>query len=124
MRSKNKVLIVEDEPLQRMLATEVLAEAGYEFYEASSGDEAVAILLEHADEVCFLLTDVNMEGTLDGLALARRVSVSWPWISIVVTSGRENPSPSEMPPQAIFTPKPWRQATLLQQISETCHSSH
>lgn len=43
-RSPPVVLIVEDDPLLRMLAVEVVEEAGFVALEAGNADEAVALL--------------------------------------------------------------------------------
>lgn len=43
------VLVVEDEPLLRMLAVEVVEEAGFVALEARDADEAVALLESRSD---------------------------------------------------------------------------
>lgn len=53
------VLVVEDEPLLRMLAVEVVEEAGFTAIEARDADEAV-VLLESRSDITLLFTDVNM----------------------------------------------------------------
>ena len=63
------VLIVEDEPLLRMLAVEVVEEAGFVAIEARDADEAV-VLLESRADITLLFTDINMPGSMDGLKLA------------------------------------------------------
>jgi CheY-like chemotaxis protein len=64
------ILLVEDEVLIRMLAAEILSEAGFTVIESASADEALTILQARSD-VQLLFTDVNMPGSLDGLALGR-----------------------------------------------------
>ena len=66
------VLVVEDEPLLRMLAVEVVEEAGFIAIEACDADEAV-ILLESRADITLLFTDINMPGSMDGLKLAHTV---------------------------------------------------
>jgi CheY-like chemotaxis protein len=56
---KPVVLIVEDDPQLRLLAVEVVEEAGYVALEAGDADEAVA-LLESRPDIAVLFTDVNM----------------------------------------------------------------
>jgi CheY-like chemotaxis protein len=56
---KPVVLIVKDDPLLRLLAVEVVEEAGYVALEAGDADEAVA-LLESRPDIAVLFTDVNM----------------------------------------------------------------
>ena len=66
------VLLVEDEPLVRMTAADELDEAGFQVLEAKNADEALALLEAHSDEVQVLFTDVDMPGSMDGMALAER----------------------------------------------------
>jgi CheY-like chemotaxis protein len=60
------VLIVEDEPLLRELAVEVVEDAGFAALEAGDAEQAVA-LLETRSDIAVLFTDINMPGSLDGL---------------------------------------------------------
>jgi CheY-like chemotaxis protein len=76
-RSQSVVLIVEDEPLLRMLAVEVVEEAGFVALEAGDAYEAVA-LLESRPDISVLFTDINMPGSMDGLKLAHAVRDRWP----------------------------------------------
>ena len=96
------VLVVEDETLVRLLANDILTEAGYRVLEARDGQEALTILEVYAN-VRALFTDVTMP-SLDGLSLARIVCERWPDIGIVITSAV--PLPSEAPSGALFVPKP------------------
>ena len=59
------ILIVDDEPLQLMLAVDIMEEAGFVALAAKDADEAVAIL-ESRSDIVLLLTDINMPGSMDG----------------------------------------------------------
>lgn len=72
-KSTPVVLIVEDDPLLRMLAVEVVEEAGFVTLEAGNADEAVALLESHTD-ISLLFTDIDMPGSMDGLKLAHAVA--------------------------------------------------
>jgi two-component system, response regulator PdtaR len=102
------VLVVEDETLIRLLANDMLSEAGYRVLEARDGQEALTILEVHAD-VRALFTDVTMPN-LDGLSLAKIVSERWPQIGILLTSGLV--APSELPNGARFISKPYEPETV------------
>ena len=65
-----KILVVEDEFLIRLTLVESLGDDGFMSVEAATGDEALALLGED-DTIELLLTDVQLPGTLDGIALAR-----------------------------------------------------
>jgi CheY-like chemotaxis protein len=101
------VLVVEDEPFVRMIATEGLEDAGFEVIEAASADDALRIL-NSRDDVGVLFTDVNMPGSCDGVELARLVHERWPALRIVITSGRDRPPVGEIPDDGRFVAKPFR----------------
>ncbi|WP_210247632.1 response regulator [Salinarimonas soli] len=108
------VLLVEDEALVRMFADEVLVEdGGFRVISAANADEAIAILRVRTD-VRVLFTDVNMPGSMDGLALAHAVHVGWPDVAIVVTSGLNLTGP--LPPGARFLTKPYAPLALVDTI--------
>jgi DNA-binding NtrC family response regulator len=100
------VLIVEDEPLIRILAVDAVEMAGFEALEAENADQAVRIL-ESRSDVRIIFTDIEMPGSMDGLMLAAAVRGRWPPIEIVVTSGRRAVAKSDLPERGIFFPKPY-----------------
>lgn len=100
-------LVVDDDAFILMQACDILEDAGFRFYEASNGDEAKALLGKLADHVTLLFSDVEMPGKTNGFALARHVAEHWPWIEIVIASGRSVPSPGDMPEKATFIGKPF-----------------
>jgi CheY-like chemotaxis protein len=79
------VLVCEDETLVRLLANDILTEAGYRVLEAHDGQEALTVLAAN-DDVRALFTDVNMPN-VDGLTLAKIVAQRWPHVGIVIASG-------------------------------------
>ena len=101
------VLLVEDEALVRMLGVDVLEEAGYLVIEAANADVALKVLEADPDAISILVTDVHMPGSMDGQGLARLVDQRWPWIRIIVTSGRAHLSSEDVPDHGRFVPKPW-----------------
>lgn len=109
------VLIVEDEVFVRMIGADALEEAGYRVMEASSADEALAIL-ERAASVQVLFTDIRMPGSMDGLALAEVVHERWPNIRILLTSGDTYPARDAIPEEGRFIPKPYRFDSLSREI--------
>lgn len=107
------VLLVEDEPLVRMIASESLEDAGYEVLEAANAAEALDAIRARSD-VGVLFTDVNMPGSLDGLALAELVHAKWPDIRLVVTSGRA--LPRKVPDAGAFLTKPYTVSEMARAI--------
>lgn len=100
------MLVVEDEPLLRMNAVDMIETAGFQVLEAGSADDAIAIL-EKRDDIRVVFTDIQIPGSMDGLKLARAVRGRWPPIKIVATSGRVNVTADDLPDGGRFVPKPY-----------------
>ncbi|HVV64741.1 MAG TPA: response regulator [Rhizomicrobium sp.] len=78
------VLVVEDEPLVRMLAVEVLKDAGYQVLEASDGIEALQAL--DRARVDLLITDIQMP-RLNGYQLVEAAMAKWPDLKSILVTG-------------------------------------
>ena len=109
------ILLVEDEALVRMIAAEVLSEAGFTVLESANAEEALTVLQTRSD-VQVLFTDVNMPGPLDGLGLANLVHSGMPGVGILIGSGRIRPSRAELPPGARFIAKPYVLSALTESV--------
>src|SRR6185437_8910758 len=109
------VLVVEDEPLLRMLAVEVVEQAGFIAIEARDADETV-ILLESRADITLLFTDINMPGSMDGLKLAHAVRDRWPPIKILVVSGQQRLQVSDLPSNGCFVGKPYQASALIDKL--------
>jgi CheY-like chemotaxis protein len=81
-----RVLIVEDEMLNREIMAEALVEAGFSVDEAGSADEAVRLL--DVDGYQLVVTDIHMPGRMDGIGLARHMHTNHPKVPIVFVTGR------------------------------------
>jgi two-component system, response regulator PdtaR len=117
MAQKAVILVVEDETLIRMGATQMLEEAGFAVVEAGNAHDAVRIL-EGRNDVCAIFTDINMPGTMDGLRLARMIRDRWPPIHLIVTSGLISPSDDDLPPGGKFIRKPYDPGHVIATIRE------
>lgn len=100
------VLVVEDEPLLRMVAVDIVEGAGFQAVEASNADDAIQIL-ETRTDIRIVFTDIDMPGSIDGLKLAAAVRRKWPPISIIVVSGHRTPMNGELPEGSVFFTKPY-----------------
>ncbi|MBZ5758594.1 MULTISPECIES: response regulator [Rhizobium] len=114
---KMTVLVVEDEALIRLDIVCALEDAGFEVLEAPNVANAVAVLTAHP-EICAVFTDVDMPGSMDGLKLAAVVSMQWPDTKIIVTSGRCNVQPSDLPAASRFVGKPYHPETIINNLSQ------
>jgi CheY-like chemotaxis protein len=104
--SKTIVLVVEDEPIQRLMAVTVVEDAGFEAIEASNAGEAIRIL-ESRNDIWIVFTDIDMPGSLDGTELAACIRDRWPPVQIVVTSGYLAEKDVALPARSLFFPKPY-----------------
>jgi CheY-like chemotaxis protein len=110
---KGLVLVVEDEPMLRMAAIDLVEEAGFEALEAMNADDAIR-LLETRDDICLIFTDIDMPaGTMNGLKLAAAVRHRWPPIKIIVVSGHYQPKHEELPEGALFFQKPYQHSAII-----------
>lgn len=112
-----KILVVEDEPLVRVNATEIIEEAGWSALEAGNSAEALKVLGDHPD-VDVMFTDVNMPGDMDGIALAECVHRLHPHVELVITSGKRVIAEEALPDAGTFLPKPYGFEDLTQAIEE------
>lgn len=107
------ILLVEDEVLVRMMIADELREAGFAVIETATPAEALDVLT-HAFDINLMLSDVQMPGSMDGLALARLVRSAYPAIKIVLTSGRS--ATGEATEYDAFFPKPCDPPTMIGHI--------
>jgi CheY-like chemotaxis protein len=109
------VLVVEDEPILRLHALDIVEEAGFTAIEAKNADEAIAIL-ESRSDIALLYTDINMPGSMDGLKLAHAVRNRWPPIKIVVVSGHVQLDQNELPSDSRFFGKPFEAEKMIGEL--------
>lgn len=110
------VLVVEDDPLIRMSAVDLVETAGFEAIEAESADEAIRILEARAD-IRLVFTDVEMPGTIDGVKLAHYIRNRWPPIHLIVASGRAILEESQLPSGSRFFSKPYDDNTIVKEMT-------
>jgi CheY-like chemotaxis protein len=106
-RAKPVVLVVENEPLIRIMASEMVETAGLAAIEAADAVEAIEVL-QNRHDIRIVFSDVKMPGGLDGLQLASIVRDRWPLIEIVLTSGHVTKKEVKLPTGAVFFQKPYR----------------
>lgn len=111
-------LVVDDDDILRMDVVEMLEHAGFHTLEAETGDQAMLVLEQHHLDVTLLFSDVEMPGSRNGFALAREVAVKWPYIAIVIASGRLKPAEGDLPEGAHFIGKPFSAETVHGHLQE------
>jgi CheY-like chemotaxis protein len=106
------VLILDDEPLQRMTVADMLYEAGFWTVEAADAEQAIRAL-ESRDDIRIVFLDIVMREGIDGLALANIIRERWPHIAIVLTSGKMYAPEHALPDHAVFFHKPYRSRDIV-----------
>jgi len=81
-----RVLLVEDDPRQRALLSDLLGDAGYHVTAVGSATGAMAQMSAHFD---LLITDVDLESLLTGLDIARFIRLVQPDLPVLVLSARD-----------------------------------
>jgi len=119
------ILVVEDEPGVRRLATQLLQRHGYRTVEAGDGKEALSVLSAAETPIGLVLSDIRMPN-LNGLELDRLVRERWPAIPVLLMSGevtREWVVEVVRDPTVRLLRKPFSAEDLLEAVQETLHPS-
>jgi CheY-like chemotaxis protein len=109
------VLVVEDEPLLRMMAVDLVEDAGFQAVEAADAAQAIAIL-ETRPDIRIVFSDIDMPSGMDGMRLAAAIRDRWPPIQIVLTSGYFSEDEVRMPARCVFFPKPYVPEKVVQAL--------
>jgi len=80
------ILVVDDEPLVRMVAVEILEELGYHVLEADDGPSALRIM-NSGQPIDLLITDVGLPGGMNGRQLADAVRINRPDLRVLFVTG-------------------------------------
>jgi CheY-like chemotaxis protein len=110
---KAVILVVEDSPLIRMGAVDLVVAAGFQALEASDADEAIRIL-EGRPDIHLVFTDVGMPGSMDGIKLTHYIRGRWPPVKLIVTSGKMIVGETHLPQGARFFPKPYDETAIVE----------
>lgn len=109
------ILVVEDEILIRMVMADDLRLAGFQVLEAINGEEALALFTGNPD-ICLVLSDIRVPGSIDGVQFATLVKQQRPDLPIVLVSahlpdGRESVADH-------FFRKPYDQTAVISLVRE------
>ncbi len=114
------VLLVDDEPLVRMIATEQLEELGYTVIEAEDGPSALRIL--NSNRVLdLLITDVGLPSGMNGRQLADAARVGRPNLQVLFITGyAENAvlNHGHLDPGMHVMTKPFQMDTFARRVKE------
>lgn len=120
MYSKKKILVVEDNELNRMMLVGIL-ENEYEVLEAENGEEALAVLKQCGEEISLILLDIIMP-VMDGYTFLShlKADASLSSIPVIVTTQNDGES-DEVAALAHgatdFVAKPYKPQVILHRIA-------
>ncbi len=118
---RETILLVDDEAGIRGLVRRILRREHYNVIEAATGEEALAIALQHPGPIHLLLTDVMMPG-VSGPQLAESVRGAFPSVKVVFISGYSQTTPNEKLPSALLLQKPFTMTELLRIVRKAIES--
>lgn len=112
--AKERILVVEDDPLVRDHVARQLRAVGYDIVLAGDGAQALARLAE-GPGFDLMFTDIVMPGGMDGQALARQARVIAPELRVLFTSGFVG---GPEVPAGQWLCKPYRRQELITRVRE------
>jgi len=118
------VLLVEDDPMVRRLARDVLAARGYLVFEAISAEQALTLLGNAPGGIDVLLTDLFLSGA-SGIDLAQEFNRRCPNGRVVLMSGYadEEALQAGMPGAAGYLQKPFTAEQLARRVRRALDST-
>lgn len=106
------VLIIEDEPVLRIDAIDMVERAGFEPVEAMSVDEAIRIL-ERRTDIRIVYMDLDMPRGVRGIEVAAAIRNRWPPIEIVLTAAGFSAADLDLPVRSEFFAKPVQRREII-----------
>ncbi len=103
-------LVVEDDQFQRENLSDFLKNENMDVIQCDSAEAAELVIARAGAELSLLITDVQLAGQGNGIALAEFAHEKYPQLSIVVVSGADG---LEMPAHIRFLKKPYDTSDVL-----------
>jgi CheY-like chemotaxis protein len=107
-----KILVVEDDPLVRIVAVEALLDAGFEVVEADNGPDALKHCEEDPD---VLFTDIRLPGGMTGWDIAEQCRGHNPAMPVIYATGYSEIEPRPVSGSVWFL-KPYSPGQLVSAI--------
>jgi CheY-like chemotaxis protein len=118
--SREAILVVDDEPVIRMLVAEVLDELGYVALQAADGPAALKIL-QSKTRIGLLITDVGLPGGMNGRQVADAARAVQPGVKVLFITGyAENSllSHGQLEPGTQVLTKPFLMEVLAERVQD------
>jgi two-component system, cell cycle sensor histidine kinase and response regulator CckA len=124
VKGEGLVLVVDDEPIIRKIATNILVNSGYDVIDAEDGPQALERLKEHGEKICLVLLDLLLPG-LSGKEIYLQMKQIQPEIKVVLVSGTKKDSRiSELLEMGVlrYVEKPYTFAYLSHVVHDAIYS--
>jgi DNA-binding NtrC family response regulator len=106
-------LVVEPDPEQRALVATLLEESDLQVIECDSAEAALAVVDLKAAYMAMVVTDVELAGGIDGIALAHNLEAHYPEMRVIVMSVEPSARAKGLPDNVIQLARPWRPLDML-----------
>lgn len=112
------ILLAEDEALIAVALQDALEEAGFGVHHVAVGSDAIEVLDEKHSEVSGVITDIRLEGPVDGWAIGRHARELTPHIPVVYMSGDSaHEHTAQGVPDSLMLQKPFAPVQVVTAIS-------
>ncbi|MFJ2683995.1 response regulator [Pseudomonas sp. NPDC087342] len=106
-----RVIVIEDEPVVRMLLEELLAELGYASAGFDNAVQALSYLVHIEGDCALIIADQGLPGGMRGTDFIRMANERWPSIPSILVSGY-SVEEELIPLSTTFLKKPYTLAQL------------
>jgi DNA-binding response OmpR family regulator len=117
------IMVVEDDQSIQGIVEEALSDGGFEPAIAASGEEAVTLLKGSRGTYRALVTDINLQGRMDGWEVAKHAREIDPEFPVIYMTGQSADQwASNGVPNSILLTKPFAPAQLVTAVSQLLNS--
>jgi DNA-binding NtrC family response regulator len=117
------VIVVEDDPILRLLMVEILSEIGLHTLDFGTADEALTHVLGMSVSCPLVIADHGLPGELQGADFIELMKGKWPTTATILTSGY-GLDPSIVPSSTIYLDKPWSMDDLVTAVAKALQPGH
>jgi DNA-binding response OmpR family regulator len=118
------ILVVEDDQLIQSLVEEALSEGGFNTAIVASGEDALSLLNGNTDKYCALVTDISLDGKIEGWEVARHAREIDSEFPVIYMSGASAADwASKGVPNSLILAKPFAPAQLVTAISNLLNTA-
>ena len=110
--SRPIALVVEADREERALVSTLLEESEMQVIECDSAEAALAVVERKGGQMAMVLTDENLAGRMDGVALARSLDAHHPEMPVVVISAEPTRRLGDLPDNVVYLAA-WRPLDVL-----------